>query len=58
MNKTCTYNKRNKYFKMHSPEFPYTSKSYIGYTFDDMKKKYREDYKLKGKHINWLIIEV
>ena len=53
---TGCYNKEHGWYTMHSPKFPYTSTVYIGYTLDKMKKKYREDHNLKGKHIEWIIV--
>lgn len=53
---TGCYNKEHGWYTMHSPKFPYTSTVYIGYTLDRMKKKYREDHNLKGKHIEWIIV--
>lgn len=43
-------------FKMHAPEFPYTTVIFLGYTEREMKQRYRERYSLKGKHIEWIII--
>lgn len=53
---TGTYNKINGAYKMHAPFFPYESKVYIGYTFKQMQRKYRQDYNLKYKRIEWIII--
>ena len=53
---TGCYNKEHGWYTMHSPKFPYTSNVYIGYTLEGMKKKYREDHNLKGKHIEWIIV--
>lgn len=52
---TGTYDRIHGYFRMHAPEFPYNSTTYIGYTLEGMKKKYREDNNLKYKHIEWII---
>lgn len=46
---------RNGY-KMHSPEFPYKTTLYIGYTLEEMKKKFRQDHNLKYKRIEWIIV--
>ena len=43
-------------FRMHSPAFPYDSTHYIGYTLEQMKRKYRKDFNLQRKHIEWIIV--
>lgn len=43
-------------FKMHAPTFPYTSTVYIGYSEAEMKRKYRRDFNLVGRHIDWVIL--
>ena len=53
---TGSYNKVNGAFRMHKPEFPYDSTTYIGYTLNQMKRKYREDNNLKYKRIEWIIV--
>lgn len=52
-----SYNKNTGAYKMHSPLFPYDeTRVYIGYSLKDMKRKYREDFNLKYKHIDWIIV--
>ena len=53
---TGSYNRVNGHFKMHSPTFPYQSTVYIGYSLDGMKRKYRQDFNLKYKRIDWIIL--
>lgn len=53
---TGTKNKVNGNYKMHSPKFPYNTIVYVGYSETAMKRKYREDFDLKGKHIEWIIL--
>lgn len=53
---TGTYNKANGTYKMHSPNFPYDSIVYCGYTEKEMKKKYRETFNLQHKKIEWIIL--
>lgn len=53
---TGSYNKTTDSYRMHSPEFPYNATVYLGYTFEQMKKKYRQDFNLKGKRIEWVIV--
>jgi len=53
---TGCYNKIRGYYTMHAPAFPYATTTYIGYSLAGMKKKYRQDHNLKGKHIEWIII--
>ncbi len=43
-------------YRMHSPNFPYLSTVYIGYSLEGMKKKFRKDHNLKYKHITWIIV--
>ena len=43
-------------YKMHSPAFPYFTTHYIGYTLEDMKRKYIQEHGLKYKHIEWIIV--
>lgn len=43
-------------YRMHAPEPPYSSIVYIGYTLKQMQRKYRQDFNLKYKHIDWIII--
>lgn len=54
---TGTKNKTNGNYKMHSPKFPYDSVVYVGYTEKEMKRKYRKDFNLEYKHIEWIILE-
>ena len=53
---TGCYIKSNGAYKMHSPQFPYTSTVYIGYTLEGMKRKYRQTHNLKYKRIKWIIL--
>lgn len=53
---TGSYNKRLNSYKMHNYIFPYDSTTYMGYTLEQMKKKYRQDNNLKYKHIEWIIV--
>ena len=43
-------------YKMRAPTFPYLTTHYIGYALEGMKKTYRQDYDLKYKHIEWIIV--
>lgn len=43
-------------YRMHSPEPPYQSTVYLGYTLEGMKRKYRRNHNLKYKHIIWVIV--
>lgn len=49
---TCT----NGNYKMHAPTFPYETTVYVGYTLNEMKRKYRQDHGLKYKRIEWIIL--
>ena len=58
---TGCYNKDHNYFRMHDrtlEEHLITSTVYAGYSLEGMKKKYREDHGLEGKHINWVIVGI
>ena len=43
-------------YKMRAPEPPYATMHYIGYTLEGMKRQYRQDYDLKYKRIEWIIV--
>ena len=43
-------------YKMHSPESPYLTTHYIGYSLEGMKRQYRQDHGLRYRHINWIIV--
>lgn len=53
---TGYYNKVHGYYRMNSPTFPYDTTTYIGYSFKEMKQKYRKDHNLRYKHIEWIIV--
>lgn len=53
---TGTYNKIHGSYRMHAPEFPYDSITYVGYTLKQMQKAYRQRYNLKYKRIEWIIV--
>ena len=53
---TGSYNKIRGSYRMHSPVFPYDSITYVGYTLAQTKRAYRQQYGLKYKHIEWIII--
>ncbi len=54
---TVTGVKTNFGYRMQSPIFPYNSILYVGYSLSNMKKKYREDFNLAGKRLDWIILE-
>lgn len=55
---TGTHSKHNGIYRMHSPYFPYSSIIYSGYSRREMVKQYRNEFNLKYKRINFIILEV
>lgn len=53
---TGTYNKIRGRYTLHAPYAPYISTTYIGYTWKEIQKRYRDEYGLKRKHIKWEIL--
>lgn len=53
-----TGNKTPQGYRLHQPTFPYTSCHYVGYSLTELKKYYRKQYGLEGKHIEWIILGV
>lgn len=53
---TGTHNKLRDTYTLHAPYAPYISTTYIGYTWKEIQKRYRDEYGLKRKHIKWEIL--
>lgn len=53
---TGAHNPISGTYRMHAPTFPYLPTTYIGYTEKQMKAKYRLDFGLRYKHIDWIIV--
>lgn len=52
---TGTYNKLYGTYTLYAPDVPYKRITYIGYTWKEIQKRYRDEYGLKRKHIKWKI---
>lgn len=50
-----TYNKSCGSYTLYAPDVPYKRITYIGYTWKEIQKRYRDEYGLKRKHIKWKI---